>query len=83
VRRNRIDGDGAHALQITAGLFPEEESHSNTFARNRIDGFASAVSDVFLDVNAIDTVLWCQEGSLIDLGTGTRIVPCDDAGVDR
>jgi hypothetical protein len=34
--------------------------------------------DIFLDVGAQDMVLKCLPGSLLDHGTGTKIIPCGD-----
>jgi hypothetical protein len=74
VADNEIKGDGAYALQI--GFFDQSTPASaigNEFADNKVRDFSPAVSDIFFDVNAADTVLCDQAGSLNDNGVGTKI----------
>jgi hypothetical protein len=73
VGQNQILGDGALALLVSEGSFPEDTAVSNTFTGNNIALFQSSVADVFLDVNSMDNVLAGDSGTVMDLGTGNRI----------
>lgn len=74
VADNEIKGDGAYALQI--GFFDQSTPATaigNKFVDNKVRDFSPAVSDIFFDVNAADTVLCDQAGSLDDKGIGTKL----------
>jgi Right handed beta helix region len=75
VADNEIRGDGAYALQIgLAALDLPASAVGNTFKANAVDRFTQTVGDVFLDINAADTVLCDQRGTVVDNGSDTQIV---------
>lgn len=82
IANNHVDGDGAYALDITP-IFGNEICDGTTFRGNNISGFNASVADVFLDVNAYNTVLRGHSGIVIDNGTNNRITGFTPMGGDR
>ena len=72
IRANRIDGDGAYALQV-ATFISGELADSNSFVGNNIGHFNSTKSDIFLDVNSANTIIKGHPGTVIDLGMGNWV----------
>ena len=74
VRHNKIEGSGAAALQVARYIgIPGEVAVGNAFVDNDVRHFTATLADVFLDINSVDTLLVDQDGSLIDIGTGTQV----------
>jgi hypothetical protein len=79
VSNNRVDGDGAFALDIFA-LSPDDLADSNTFVGNNTSGFEAFFADLFLDAHTRDTVFVGRSGTVIDLGTGNQITGASKIG---
>ena len=73
IARNIISGDGAYALQVSTAVSQAPATAvANEFIDNSVRGFRATTADIFLDINATETVLCHQQGSLIDNGTDTK-----------
>ncbi|MEO7041663.1 MAG: right-handed parallel beta-helix repeat-containing protein [Gemmatimonadaceae bacterium] len=73
VANNTIHGNGAYALQIAVAVSPPPSAIGNTFEDNSVADFSPATSDVSLDINAAETVLCNQPGTVVDNGIGTIV----------
>lgn len=80
---NKIRGESAYALQIGVAVSATPSAIANTLNANDISDHASTTSDIFLDVNASDTLLCGQVGSVVDNGVGTRIAAGCPSGKTR
>jgi len=80
---NTIRGESAYALQISFFTSATPSAIANTLEANDVSDHISTTTDVFLDVNAADTLLCDQVGSLADNGTGTRIETTCPSGKTR
>ena len=73
VAQNTISGDGSYALQVSTAVSQTPATAvANEFIDNSVDQFGATNSDIFLDINATETVLCHQRGSLIDNGSDTK-----------
>jgi hypothetical protein len=72
VSNNRIDGDGAFALDIFT-VAPDDSAESNTFEGNNISHFEAGIADVFLDVHTRNTVVHGRVRSVIDVGVDNSV----------
>lgn len=68
VRANKVQGDGAYALQVGTYV-PPATAGGNSFIGNNISGFTASVADIFLDVNSHGTIVKGNNGTVVDLGT--------------
>lgn len=73
VANNTIHGNSAYALQIVVGVSSIPSAIGNTFEDNSVADFSPGTSDVFLDINAADTILCNQPGTVVDNGSGTIV----------
>jgi len=69
---NTIRGESAYALQIGVAVSATPSAVANTIEANDVSDHVSTTTDIFLDVNAANTLLCNQVGSLVDNGTGTQ-----------
>ena len=80
IGQNRVEGTGLFAIDIFQIPLFEPSVRANTFVGNNIARMRSEVVDVFLDVNAQDTVLVGQSGSVVDLGVNNSITGFTKSG---
>jgi hypothetical protein len=89
VADNTVEGSGAYAFGLLDGGSGAPQ-RNNTFVNNRLSRFAPRMSayfgfatDVFFDRTAADNVFIGCAPSVIDLGTGDKVLPgggCHDDG---
>lgn len=72
IASNRVEGDGAYALDISP-IFGDEVCDGTVFRGNNISHFQASVADVFLDTVAHDTVFVGHSGIVVDNGFNNRI----------
>jgi hypothetical protein len=73
VLNNRIRGSANAALTVLDqnGGMPA----TNSFVSNDLTGFQSSLADIFVDAGATNTFVIGRQGTVVDNGSGTRVVP--------
>jgi len=81
ILNNRIRGRARAALVVAINQ-PSQVATNNHFILNRLDHFEASFADVFVGPGVMNTLIVGQ-GTVVDQGEGTQVVPVADRGDDK
>src|SRR5215467_8656403 len=81
ILNNRIRGRARAALVVAINQ-PSMVATNNHFVRNRLVDFEASFADVFVGPGVMNTLIVGQ-GTVVDQGVGTDVVPVADRGDDK